>query len=646
MKSSEVRIKYLEYFQKEPRNHKIIPSSSLVPENDPTTLFTGSGMQPMIQYLLGADHPLGKRIADSQKCFRSQDIDEVGDNRHTTFFEMLGNWSLGDYWKEDQLKWFFEFLTDEKEGLGLDPKKLYFSAFGGDERYRVIENNLPQAMRPDVETVDIWQRLFQEKGINAEIANISNQKPDINKGRIFYYGASKNWWSRSGTPEQMPVGEIGGPDSEVFFDFGEELNFHQNSPWKDEPCHPNCDCGRFLEVGNSVFMQYKKIDEKTFEELPNKNVDFGGGLERLIAATNNEPDVFKTDSFWPIIEKITEQLGVSYDQNPKTTSSLRIIADHIKAATFLIKDGVIPSNKQQGYVLRRLLRRAAIKINQLKENSMGVLPKLVDPVIDIYTDTDYFQTGDWDNIRSVVAGEITKFGITIKHGLKKLDDYIQNKNNPAINGLHAFDLYQSDGFPLELTIEIAQQKNAQISPNILAEFENAQKSHSDLSRKISVGMFKGGLADQTEATTKLHTANHLMQAALRQVLGNHIRQRGSNINGERLRFDFPHPQKLTEEELKKVEDLVNQKIAEDLKVWFDIEEREKAIKMGALTNYGENYPEKSKIYKIGNPESIFSMEFCGGPHVEHTKLIGKFKIIKQESLGSGLRRIYATVEHS
>ncbi len=620
MNSSEVRKKYLDFFVK--KGHKIVTSSSLVPENDPTTLFTGSGMQPMIQYLLGTDHPLGKRIVDSQKCFRSQDIEEIGDNRHDTLFEMLGNWSLGDYWKEDQLKWFFEFLTQE---LKLDHQKLYVSVFEGND-------SIPK----DEESTQIWKDL----GIPEE--------------RIYYYGVEKNWWSRSGTPDQMPTGEPGGPDSEVFYLFDDI----DHNPKFGDKCHPNCDCGRFVEIGNSVFMQYQKQTDGSFKELPQKNVDFGGGLERLLMAVNDQPDMFRNDLHWPLIEKVCQELSITYDQDPKITSNLRIIADHIKAATFLIKAGVIPSNKQQGYVLRRLIRRAAIKLHTIKEHSMEVLPKLVDPVIDIYQGTNYFKTphrhliepdglrtrrperssegsqGDKAIIRQVVEEEVNKFKSTLVKGLKEIQKI------ETISGKIAFDLYQTYGFPLEITTEIFEEKGQKINK---LEFEEEFKKHQDLSRTTSAGTFKGGLADSTEQTTKLHTANHLMQAALRIVLGEHVRQRGSNITAERLRFDFPHPQKLTEEEIKKVEDLVNEKIKEDLPVHFDIEDKDVAIKKGALTNYGENYPEKSKVYKIGTDGNYFSMELCGGPHVEHTGVIGAFKIIKQESLGAGLRRIYATV---
>lgn len=584
MKSNEVRKKYLEFFKN--KGHKIIPSSSLVPENDPTTLFISAGMQPLVPYLLGELHPEGKRLVDAQKCLRTDDIEEVGDEIHHTFFEMLGNWSLGEYFKQEAITWSFEFLTS-KEWLNIPINKIAISVFAGDS---------------DAPFDDESYKLWKELGIAEE--------------RIAKLPKKNNWWG--------PAGQTGpcGPDTEMFY----------WAPSSEPPKHFDPEDLNWVEIWNDVFMQYFKKESGNFELLKQKNVDTGMGLERTIAVLQGLTDNYKTDLFLPIIQKLEEQTGKSYEENKR---EFRVIADHIKAATFLIKDGVIPSNKQQGYVLRRLIRRSAIKINSLKPNSMDILPKLVDPIIDIYAGTEYFQTGDWDNIRLIIAEELIKFEGSLNKGLREIAKI------EKIDGKLAFDLYQSFGFPLEITTEIFQEKGQQINKK---EFEEEFKKHQELSRTTSAGAFKGGLADSSEKTTRLHTANHLLQAALRIVLGKHVRQRGSNITSERLRFDFPHPQKLTEEELKKVEDLVNAKIAEDLKVWFDIEDKTEAIKKGALTNYGENYPEKSKIYKIADSAGqIFSMEFCGGPHVTHTNLIGKFKILKQESLGAGLRRIYATL---
>lgn len=595
MNSSRLRKKYLDFFVK--KGHKLIPSSSLVPENDPTTLFISAGMQPLVSYLMGEPHLKGKRLVNCQKCLRTDDILEVGDKTHHTFFEMLGNWSLDDYFKEDAIKLSFEFLTSSDE-LNIPKEKLAISVFAGDSDASL-----------DQESYKVWISL----GIPEE--------------RIAKLPKENNWWG--------PAGSSGpcGPDTEMFVWTGEG----------DAPKHFDPEDTNWVETWNDVFMEYNKSANGKFEKLGRHNVDTGMGLERMLAVLNKTDDDYRTDLFWPIIEKLAGELGVEYGKDENITRNLRIIADHVKAAVFLIKDGVIPSNKLQGYVLRRLIRRAAIKINSLKEDSMDVLPKLVDPVIDIYQRTAYFQTGDWDTIREVIQEEINKFKSTLSKGLKEIAKI------ETIDGKKAFDLYQTFGFPLELTAELFEEKGQKIDKK---QFEKEFRKHQDLSRTTSAGQFQGGLADKGEATTKLHTANHLLQAALREVLGTHVRQHGSNITAERLRFDFSHDQKLTEEELKKVEELVNQKIKEDLKVWFEIKNKEEAIKEGALSNYGESYPEKAKVYKIGLPDSsiinlqssIFSMELCGGPHVEHTGILGTFKITKQESLGAGLKRIYAKVE--
>lgn len=615
MTGFEIRQKYLKFFEE--KGHKIVPSSSLVPENDPTTLFTGSGMQPMIPYLLGETHPEGKRLVDSQKCFRSQDIEEVGDNRHTTFFEMLGNWSLGDYWKKDQLNWLFEFLTEQ---LKLDPQKLYVTTFIGDPN-----KNIPK----DTESSQIWKELFLQKGIEARELEIGSEQDGYNKGmgegKIFFYDAKKNWWSRCGTPDNMPAGEPGGPDSEVFYDFGTP---HDEKYGKN--CHPNCDCGRFVEIGNSVFMQYQKQPDGSFKELPQKNVDFGGGLERLLMAENNEPDMFRLDLHRSIIERIAERTGRDYGEDEKVTIAMRVVADHVKASVFLIKDGVLPGNKLQGYILRRLLRRAAVKMNFLKEDSMDLLSKLVDPVLDIYHDTDYFQTGDWDQIRVVIEDEINKFQKSLNKGLREVEKI------DHIDGKKAFDLYQTYGFPLEITVELFEEKGQEVN---LKEFEEEFEKHKQLSQTASKGMFKGGLADHTEETTKLHTATHLMYRALRNVLGNHIIQHGSNITPERLRFDFSHFTKLTEEEIKKVEEIVNEQIQKDLPITYEIVDRDEALKSDVLGAFGDRYPEKVKVYTVEG----FSSEICGGPHVEHTGVLQRFKIDKEESASAGIRRIYASL---
>lgn len=609
MTHTEVRRKYIDFFRNNPRNHREIPSASLVPENDPTSLFTSSGMQPLIPYLLGEKHPLGKRLVDSQKCFRSQDIDEIGDNRHTTFFEMLGNWSLGDYFKTEQLPWIFSFLTED---LGLDPKRLYVSVFEGN------------AFVPkDNESVGIWKSIFSQKGIKAEEGI-----------RIFTYPAKKNWWSRSGEPELMPNGEPGGPDSEVFFDFGQDLKLHEKSPFKNEKCHPNCDCGRFMEIANSVFMQYQKQPDGSLSELPQKNVDFGGGLERMVAAANDNPDVFRTDMFSDIIRTIESVSGKNYSDGA-STPSIRVIADHIKAATFLVADGVVPGNKTQGYILRRLLRRAAVKLKMLtnsKTTSQQFLP-IIKSVVETYKETEYFKNISFASIDAIIGPEFMKFTQSLDKGLKEVQKI------ERIDGKIAFDLYQTYGFPLEITVELFAQKGQKID---FKQFEKEFNKHRDLSRTAAKGMFKGGLQDQSEATTKLHTATHLLQKALRTVLGDHVRQKGSHITAERLRFDFSHPEKVTAEQIEKIEELVNSKINDNLKVSMAVTPLSRAVSEGALTVPGAKYPDMVKVYSIDN----FSKEVCGGPHVDFTGSLGKFKIFKEEAAAANVRRIYASLSKS
>ncbi len=577
---NDLRQKYIDFFAT--RGHRIIPSAPLVLANDPTTLFTGSGMQPMMPYLLGETHPLGKRLADSQKSFRSQDIDEVGDNRHTTFFEMLGNWSLGDYFKMDQLIWIWQFFT---ESVGLPKDRLHVTLFEGDDQ-------VPK----DEESFQIWKSL------------------GVSDDHIHYYAAQKNWWSRSGTPDQMPAGEPGGPDSEVFYDFGTP-----HDPKYGKECHPNCDCGRFLEIGNSVFMLYQKQTDGTLKELVQKNVDFGGGLERILAASNGDPDIFKTDLFLPIITEIENFTGKKYIDH---ASEMRIIADHLKAATFMIAEGLEPSNKLQGYVLRRLLRRAAVKMSLLKGGLTPVpaFEAICHRVIDTYP--DFFDANVSRKIVSkIIDREMTQFAKTLDKGLKLIDL------------LSPFDLYQTYGFPIEITEELYSQKGKNLDKG---KFFNDLKLHQEASRTASAGMFRGGLADHSETVTKYHTATHLLQQALRDVLGDHVHQAGSNLTNERLRFDFSHDKALTPDQVKAVEKIINEQIAADLPVEKKEMAYDEAIKTGALAFFKEKYPAKVTVYHIGD----YSRELCGGPHVAHTSEIGKIEIVKQESLGSSLRRVY------
>lgn len=635
---NELRQKYLDFFSDKIRKHVVIPSSPLVPENDPTTLFTGSGMQPMIEYLLGQPHPKGSRIVDSQKCFRSQDIEEVGDNRHTTFFEMLGNWSLGEYFKEDQLRWFFEFLTQE---VGIDPQRIYVTVFKGNERLEIEK---------DEESVAIWQKLFQEKGIEATVGE-NSEKTGLGKDRIFYYDESKNWWSRSGVPNNMPAGEPGGPDSEVFYDYGDNLQLHENSEFKNLPCHVNCDCGRFLEIGNSVFMQYQKQEDGTFKELPQKNVDFGGGFERILAASQNEQDVFKTASFTPIIKHLEKLSGNTYESSPDVTRSFRVIADHVKAAVVLASDGVFPSNKEQGYFSRRLLRRA-IRYGKMIGIENDFLRELVVVVAELYKNAYVNISQNREKIEKILAHEEQKFRKSLERGLREFEKVLQDKKD--LNAELAFQLFETYGFPLELSLEEAQTREIPLEENIEEKFSQLKSQHADKSRSASEGKFKGGLADQSEVSVKYHTATHLLHAALRKILGSHVQQKGSNITGARLRFDFSHPQALTDAEKQDIQEQINEWISLDLPVTSTMMDKQAALGKGALAFFVEKYPDEVSVYTIGNePEGEntalsgeyakgwISKELCGGPHVASTGEIGKIEIFKEKASSAGIRRIYA-----
>ena len=596
MKTSELRSKYLAFFKDQ--GHSVIPSVSLIPDNDPSTLFTSSGMQPLVPYFLGQPHPEGKRLVNSQKSFRAQDMEEIGDNRHTTFFEMLGNWSLGDYFKREQLRWAFEFLTKE---IGLDPHRIYVSVFNGQG-----------SIAKDTEAIDIWKELYQTVGIDAKEGE-----------RIFAYPASKNWWSRSGEPENMPAGEPGGPDSELFFEYPNV----SHDPAFGDSCHVNCDCGRFVEICNSVFMQYKKEADGSLSELSQWNVDFGGGLERLVAATLNEPDVFKIDIFQPLLALLESKSGKIYGQEVTDTRYMRIVCDHSRAATMLMSDGALPSNKAQGYVVRRLIRRA-IRFGRLLNLPPGFITEIGASILDSYADVYPVTPEKHAAILTALTQEETKFHAMLGKGLKEIEKI------PALTGALAFKLFETYGFPWEMSEEIARERGQQVDR---AEFEGEFKKHQDLSRTSAKGMFKGGLADHGEAVVKLHTTTHLMHQALRSVLGTHVQQKGSNITNERLRFDFSHSQKVTPEEIKEVERIVNEQIARNLKVSFADTTYDDAIKAGALAFFGERYPEKVKVYEIGD----FSKEICGGPHIENTTVLGRFSISREEASSAGVRRIYA-----
>jgi alanyl-tRNA synthetase len=617
MNTNEIRTQFIEFFIK--RGHAKIPPAPIVPPEDPTTLFTSSGMQQLVPFLKGREHPMGNRLVDSQPCFRAEDIEEIGDNRHTTFFEMLGNWSLGDYFKKEQLPWFFAFLTEE---VGLDPKRLYVTVFAGD-------TNVPR----DKESVSIWQEILETK--TAAKKGMEGFDPKV---KIYTYGADKNWWSRAGVPDNMPPGEIGGPDSEVFFDFGAERKIHEKSPLKDDSCHLNCECGRFLEIGNSVFMQYEKQKDGRFKPLPNKNVDFGGGLERIAAASQNTPDIFMSDLFSEavqVLDNITKT-NTNYTRTPKP---YRIIIDHLRASIFMVSGDIEPSNKQQGYVLRRLIRRAMVYANRLglsgDEWFSNTMPHLVRPYVKVYQQIDE----KIPEISETITKEIDRFRKTIDRGLREI-----NKTNATrIDGKFLFNSLATYGLPVELTSELVEEKGISISQSALEEFKEEYQKHQKLSRAASAGMFKGGLADKSENTIKLHTATHLLHKALREVLGDHVRQEGSHVTAERLRFDFSHQKALTDEEVQKVESLINQKIKENFPVHKTVENKDQALKSGALAFFKETYPKKVSVYTIGKDpnKNWFSKELCGGPHVKETGKIGGVEIFKQQAVGAGIRRVYA-----
>ena len=659
MNAQKIRSKYLEFYKKQ--GHAVVERAPLILTNDPTTLFTGAGMQPMIPYLLGEAHPEGKRIADSQTCLRAQDIDDIGDNRHTTFFEMLGNWSLGDYFKEEQIGWMWTFLTEE---IGLDPQRLYVTCFIGAPEYNIDK---------DVEAAKLWQKKFAEKGIDAKMADIGSEEQGATRGvnpgeRIFFYDGSKNWWSRNGGPETTPVGDPCGPDSEMFYEF----DFIEHDPKFGENCHPNCDCGRFMEIGNNVFMAYKKVAEGKFEPLDKPNIDHGSGLERIAAAVNNDPDVFKISLLWPIIEKLQDLSGKDYASH---TESMRVIADHLRAATFMAVDGCVPSNKEQGCVMRRLLRRA-IRYSFDLGIEQNFLQEVVPTIADLY-EADFPEVkNNRDNIIAVLIKEEKAFRQTLRKGIKeqirlasrakldslKLETLLREKKIQGIgagfadtvelpflylNGVDLFTLYDTYGFPIELSVEEAYKNNIELSPEWQLEFNNYMVEQRQRSKTARKGQFSGGLEGHDSIHLKYHTATHLLGAALRKVLNApDLQQHGSNITADRLRFDFNHD-KLTPEEKQAVEDQVNAWIDEDLPVSFAVYPTDEALSMGAIGAFGERYGDEVKVYSIGKDGNIVSFEVCGGPHVEHTGVLSedgkRFKITKEESSSAGIRRIKAVL---
>ena len=668
MNANEIRQKFLDFQVK--KGHKVIAPAPLVLENDPTTLFTGSGMQPLLPYLLGQPHPDGTRLTDSQPSLRLQDIDDIGDSRHTTVFEMLGNWSLGDYFKKEQIRNFFEFLTKE---VGLDPEKIYVTCFIGNEKYGIPK---------DTEAAAIWQEVFAEAGVEAKIAEIGSAENGDKRGilpgeRIFFYDDHENWWSRVGGCDSTPIGDPCGPDSEVFYDFGED----KQDVAKYGKSHPASDGARFMEIGNSVFMQYRRKEDGTFEELEKKNVDFGGGLERITAASIGSFDVFKISLMAPIIKKLEELSDKDYENN---TDEMRIIADHLRGAYLLSAQGLTPSNKAQGYALRRLIRRAILKALDL-----GIEQEFLQEVIPVVAENyaslpDNILTNRSSAI-DVMKREEEAFRKTINKGLKELGRMAKSTagdvtgglaaKNPAgdvtwgtpenrvnhdfkgenvtagpaahcyLTGYDLFKLQDTYGFPLEIAVEEAFRQNIKLSDNYKQEFDTALTEQRERSKTASKGMFKGGLKDHGEQTVKYHTACHLLLAALQKHISPDTCQKGSNITSERVRFDFNVDHKLTPDELTTLEAQVNEWIAQDLPVVHA--EYEKNFAKNELKAHGQfwdKYPDMLTVYTIGDESNPISREVCGGPHVEHTGLLGHFKIVKEESSSAGVRRIKAILE--
>lgn len=625
MTTNEIRQAYLDFFTA--RGHKIIPRARLVLEGDPTTLFTGSGMQPLLPFLLGETHPAGRRLTNSQTCLRAQDVDDVGDNRHTTFFEMLGNWSLGDYFKEQQIEWFFEFLT---KTVGLDPHKIYVTCFIGDAKH-----GIPR----DDEAATIWQKVFAKAGIDAKIVEIGSarngDKKGLQGGRIFFYDDGENWWSRGGNIENTPVGDPCGPDSEVFYDFGEE---HHDKSYGLS--HPASDGGRFMEIGNQVFMQYQRQEDGSFKPLKHKNVDFGGGLERIVAAKLGSPDVFTIDLFAPIISELERLSGRKYADNKE---SMRIVADHIRAAVWLAIDGCVPSNREQGYVMRRLIRRAMVKMLDL-DVEQEVIENLVKIILDSYQDFYPEIVAQRDQIVITFMKEAMAFSRTLLRGTRHLRNFVKD----GLTGAELFKLYDTYGFPLELCVEMAGREGIRLEASWQDKFNACMLEQRQRSQTASKGMFKGGLEGETDKQLRLHTAAHLMLAAMKKVLGDEVSQKGSNINDERLRFDFNYPEKVSRDNLDEIEKLVNQVIIDKLPVTFTEMSLDEAKKLGAHGDFMDRYGDKVRVYQVGEGEKRFSYEICGGPHVANTGDIApngeQFKIVKEESSSAGVRRVKAVLQ--
>lgn len=586
LNSSELREQYLEFFKS--KGHAVIESSSLIPENDPTVLFTTAGMHPLVPYLLGEKHPNGTRLCDVQKCVRTGDIDEVGDATHCTFFEMLGNWSLGDYFKEESISWSFEFLT---KVLEIPVDKIAVTVFEGDA----------DAPRDEL-SATIWEKL------------------GISKDKIFYLPKKHNWWG--------PAGQTGpcGGDTEIFIDTGK--------PSCCESCSPACDCGKYVEIWNNVFMEYNKTAEGKFEPLAQRNVDTGMGLERTICMLNGYSSVYETDFFSDIIELLEKASGKEYLSNPDYTKAMRVIADHTRTATFILADdkGVTPSNVDKGYVLRRLIRRA-VRFTRVLELDAYVILEVSKAFVEKYKNI-YSELGRNENkVISELKAEIDRFSKTIENGLKEIEKVLKYVQNGVLNGKTTFRLYDTFGFPLEMTVEIAKEKGFEVD---IEGYHKAFAEHQLKSQKGAEQKFKGGLADSSEMTTNLHTATHLLNAALKKVLKNdNINQRGSNITAERLRFDFNFDRPLTDDEKKEVENLINEVINQKIDITCEEMTVEEAKEQGAVGVFESKYGQKVKVYTVGG----FSKEICGGPHAKNTGDLGKFTLVKEQSSSAGIRRI-------
>ncbi|MDQ6985784.1 MAG: alanine--tRNA ligase [Candidatus Dojkabacteria bacterium] len=626
--SEQIRQKFIDYWNSDPRNAKQVPNASLVPLNDPTLLFVNSGMFPLVPYLGGEPHPLGTRLFNVQRCIRTIDIDEVGDYNHLVLFEMIGNWSLGDFTKAEQIPWMLKLYVEE---FGLDINRLYVSVWGGNDE-------IPR----DDEAIELWVKAFKEYGITAKFSDDLTNVPQGDEPstkdwefRIFPYGKSDNWWQRGpDTP-----GELGGPSSELFYDMGSIL-YETN-----EAIHINDDSGRYLEVGNNVFMEYKFTDDGKWVPMEQKNIDYGGGLDRIISAAQGKRSIYETDLFEPILNKIEMLSGNKYnpevlDENLK---SFRVVAEHARSSSFILADGVAPSGKDQGYILRRLIRRMirhgmklGIEDNFTKDLAIDVIGKMEGSYPHL-KENEVF-------IIDEIEKEEIKFRRTLDKGVKEIEKMIENDSNFKLNGETAFFIYETYGFPLEMSLEEFGITEVSEVEKITKEFNLKQEEHKAASRAGAEGKFKGGLADSSNETTKLHTTHHLLLKALQMVLGEDVKQRGSNITGERLRIDFSYDSKLTPEQVEEVEKIVNEKIEDGLKVERVEMPKADAEKVGAEMEFGQKYPDIVSVYVIGDSvEDAFSKEFCGGPHVDNTSVIGeggkKFKIKKQENIGSGLRRI-------